>query len=100
MDWYCLVFNSGEVSSNIGANYVYERICEGDFSLVGDIHIIEELYEELEKENLNIELNKGPGFIVAGCSLLDAELISERVKQLCKKHKLSFFEPQNMEYQF
>lgn len=100
MDWYCLAFNSGEVSSNIGANYVYERICEGDFSLVGDIDIIEELYEELRKEKVNIELNKGSGFIVIGCNLLDAEFVNERVKELCKKHKLSFFEPQNMEYQF
>lgn len=100
MDWYCLVFNSGEVSSNIGANYVYERICEGDFSLVGDIDIIEDLYKELMELNLKIEGNKGPGFIVIGCNIVEAEMISEKVKELCKKHGLSFFEPQNMEYVF
>lgn len=100
MDWYCLVFNSGEVSSSIGANYVYEKICEGDFSLVGDIDIIDNLYKELMELKLNLEANTGPGFIVIGCNIGDAEFIGEKVKELCKKHKLSFFEPQNMEYVF
>ena len=100
MDWYCLVFNSGEVSSNVGANYVYERICEGDFSLVGDIDIVNDLHKELMELNLKIDANKGPGFIVIGCNISEAEFISEKVKDLCKKHKLSFFEPQNMEYIF
>lgn len=100
MDWYCLVFNSGEVSSNVGANYVYEKICEGDFSLVGDIDIIDNLYDELIGLKFKLEINKGPGFIIIGCDINNAELIGEKIKELCKKHKLSFFEPQNMEYVF
>ena len=50
MDWYCLVFNSGEINGAGSAQYLYEKICEGDFSLVGDIDIIDNLYNELINE--------------------------------------------------
>lgn len=100
MDWYCFVFNSGEVSSASGAQFVYEKVCEGDFSLVGDIDIINNLYEDLLKEKLSITTDKGPGFIVIGANLSDAEFLDEFVPELCKKHGLSYYEPQNMKYNF
>ena len=100
MDWYCLVFNSGEINGAGSAQYLYEKICEGDFSLVGDIDIIDNLYNELMEKNFKITADKVPGFIVIGCSLEDADFIDDFISELCKKHKLSYYEPQNMRYQF
>ena len=47
MDWYCAVWNSDSVSSAVGAQVLYEMLCEGDSSLVGDISLIDEFYEDL-----------------------------------------------------
>lgn len=70
MEWYCAVFNSDKVSSAIGAQVLYERLCEGDESLVGDIEIIDEFYNDLEKIDVPMDKNKGKGFvIIVNCSL-------------------------------
>ena len=53
MDWYCSVWNSDSVSSAVGAEVLYEMICQGDTSLVGDIDLIDEFYEELNSKKFN-----------------------------------------------
>lgn len=98
MEWYCAVWNSDKVSNAMGAQFLYEQLCEGDTSLVGDIDIIDEFYEELLSRKEKIESNKGEGFVIIGCDLENAEHIDELVKDIAKKHGLSYYEPQNMTY--
>ena len=100
MDWYCAVWNSDSVSSAVGAQVLYEMICEGDTSLVGDIDLIHEFYEELNSKKFNIEANKGKGSVIIGCSFENAEYLNEVIPQIAKAHGLSYFEPQNMTYIF
>lgn len=100
MDWYCAIWNSDKVNNEMGAQFLYEKLCEGDTSLVGDIDIIDNLYNELMLKKLNIQVNKGSGFIIIGCLLEDAEYINNLLLELSKKHGLSFYEPQNMTYSF
>lgn len=100
MEWYCTVFNSDKVSSAIGAQVLYERLCEGDESLVGDIEIIDEFYNELMKKTKAVKCNKCRGYIIISTEFENAEFINEVVMKLAKKHGLSFYEPQNMVYVF
>lgn len=100
MEWYCAVWNSDKVTNAMGAQFLYEQLCEGDTSLVGDIDIIDEFFEELMSKGENIEANKGEGFAIIGCLLQDAEKIDGLVKGLAKQHGLSYYEPQNMTYIF
>ena len=100
MDWYCSVWNSDSVSSAVGAEVLYEMICQGDTSLVGDIDLIYEFYEELNSKKFNVEVNRGKGFVIIGCSFEDAEYLNDAIPQLAKAHGLSYFEPQNMTYIF
>lgn len=100
MDWYCAVWNSDKVNSEMGAQFLYEKICEGDTSLVGDIDIIDEFYEDIMGKNQNITADKGKGFVIIGCDLENAEFINNLVQGLAKDHGLSFYEPQNMTYTF
>lgn len=100
MEWYCAVFNSDKVSSAIGAQVLYERLCEGDESLVGDIEIIDEFYNELMKKTKVVKCNKCRGYIIISTEFENAEFINEVVMKLAKKHGLSFYEPQNMVYVF
>ncbi|WP_455792210.1 hypothetical protein [Clostridium butyricum] len=100
MEWYCAVFNSDKVNSVIGAQVLYERLCEGDESLVGDIEIIDEFYNELMKKTKAVKCNKCRGYIIISTEFENAEFINEVVMKLAKKHGLSFYEPQNMVYVF
>ncbi|RQN11926.1 hypothetical protein EHW71_05235 [Clostridium butyricum] len=100
MEWYCAVFNSDKVNSAIGAQVLYERLCEGDESLVGDIEIIDEFYNELIKKTKAVKCNKCRGYIIISTEFENAEFINEVVMKLAKKHGLSFYEPQNMVYVF
>lgn len=100
MEWYCAVFNSDKVNSEIGAQVLYERLCEGDESLVGDIEIIDEFYNELMKKTKAVKCNKCRGYIIISTEFENAEFINEVVMKLAKKHGLSFYEPQNMVYVF
>ncbi|ALS17245.1 MULTISPECIES: hypothetical protein [Clostridium] len=100
MEWYCAVFNSDKVNSAIGAQVLYERLCEGDESLVGDIEIIDEFYNELMKKTKAVKCNKCRGYIIISTEFENAEFINEVVMKLAKKHGLSFYEPQNMVYVF
>ena len=100
MEWYCAVFNSDKVSSAIGAQVLYERLCEGDESLVGDIEIIDEFYNKLMKKTKAVKCNKCRGYIIISTEFENAEFINEVVMKLAKKHGLSFYEPQNMVYVF
>lgn len=100
MEWYCAVFNSDKVSSAIGAQVLYERLCEGDESLVGYIEIIDEFYNELMKKTKAVKCNKCRGYIIISTEFENAEFINEVVMKLAKKHGLSFYEPQNMVYVF
>ncbi|WP_455804759.1 hypothetical protein [Clostridium butyricum] len=100
MEWYCEVFNSDKVNSAIGAQVLYERLCEGDESLVGDIEIIDEFYNELMKKTKAVKCNKCRGYIIISTEFENAEFINEVVMKLAKKHGLSFYEPQNMVYVF
>lgn len=100
MDWYCAVWNCDEVNSEMAAQYIYEKLCEGDTSLVGDIDIIDEFYEDLMNRNIKINANKGNGFVIIACDFDNAEYINELVQKLAKSHGLSFYEPQNMIYIF
>ena len=48
MEWFCAVFNSDKVNSAVGAQILYEKLCEGDSSLVGDIEdIVDKSHTEL-----------------------------------------------------
>lgn len=100
MEWYCAVFNSDKVSSVAGAQVLYERLCEGDDSLVGDIDIIDEFYEDIIKKTNLVKCNKCRGYIIMSTDFENAEFINDLVKDLAKKHGLSFYEPQNMVYVF
>ena len=100
MEWYCAVWNSDSVSSAAGAQVLYEMLCEGNTSLVGDIDLIDEFYEDLNSKKLNIEISKGEGFVIIGCMLEDAEYLNELIQKIAKVHGLSYFEPQNMTYVF
>ena len=100
MEWYCAVFNSDKVSSPAGAQVLYERLCEGDDSLVGDIDIIDEFYDDLMKKTNLVKCNKCKGYIIMSTDFENAEFINDLVKDLAKKHGLSFYEPQNMVYVF
>lgn len=100
MEWYCAVFNSDKVSSAAGAQVLYERLCEGDDSLVGDIGVIDEFYDELMKKTKLVNCNKCKGYIIMSTDFGNAELVNDLVKELAKKHGLSFYEPQNMVYQY
>ncbi|ENZ34118.1 hypothetical protein HMPREF1084_01407 [Clostridium butyricum 60E.3] len=100
MEWYCAVFNSDKVNSAIGAQVLYERLCEGDESLVGDIEIIDKFYNELMKKTKAVKCNKCRGYIIISTEFENAEFINEVVMKLAKKHGLSFYEPQNMVYVF
>lgn len=100
MEWYCAVFNSDKVNSAIGAQVLYERLCEGDESLVGDIEIIDEFYNELMKKTKAVKCNKCRGYIIISTEFENAEFINEVVMKLARKHGLSFYEPQNMVYVF
>ena len=100
MDWYCAVWNSDKVSNEMGAQFLYEKICEGETSLVEDIDRIDEFYDELILKNQKINASKGKGFVVIGCDSDNAEFFYELVQVLAKKHGLSFYEPQNMTYVF
>lgn len=101
MEWFCAVFNTDKVNSAAGAQVLYERLCEGEDSLVGDIEdIIDKFYNELMMRASYVECNKFKGYIIIGCQFKDAEYINDLVMDLAKKHGLSFYEPQNMTYQF
>ena len=100
MDWYCAVWNSDSVSSAVGAQVLYEMLCEGDTSLVGDIDLIDDFYEDLNSKKFNIEINKGKVFLIIGCGFQDAEYLNHVIPQISKTHGLSYFEPQNMTYIF
>ena len=100
MDWYCAVWNSDSVSSAVGAQVLYEMLCEGDTSLVGDIDLIDDFYEDLNSKKFNIEINKGKGFLIIGCGFQYAEYLNHVIPQIAKTHGLSYFEPQNMTYIF
>lgn len=100
MEWYCTVFNSDKVSSAAGAQVLYERLCEGDDSLVGDIGVIDEFYDDLIGKTKLCNCNKCKGYIIISTQFENAEFINDLVKELAKKHGLSFYEPQNMVYQY
>ena len=100
MEWYCAVWNCDELKSSMSANYRYESICEGDTSLTFDIDVIDEFQEELNEKVKNIEVSRGSGFVIIGCTYDNAEKVYEKVMELSKKHGLSFYEPQNMTYRF
>ena len=100
MEWYCAVFNSDNVSSAAGAQILYEKLCEGDDSLVGDIDLIENFYEDLIKQSKIVKCNKCRGYVIISTDFENAEFVNDVVKTLAKKHGLSFYEPQNMVYQY
>ncbi|EKY22060.1 hypothetical protein HMPREF0216_03390 [Clostridium celatum DSM 1785] len=100
MDWYCAVWNSDAVSSAAGAQVLYEMLCEGNTTLVGDIDIIDEFYEDLISKKLNITADKGKGFVIIGCMIEDAEYLNDLVQSMVKAHGLSYYEPQNITYIF
>lgn len=100
MDWYCAVWNSDSVSSEVGAQVLYEMLCQGDTSLVGDIEVIKEFYDELLLKSLPIQAHKGKGFVIISCNFDYAEYIDEKVQGIAKLHGLSYFEPQNLTYVF
>lgn len=100
MEWYCAVWNSDKVSNVMGAQFLYEQLCQGEDSLVGDIGIIDEFFEDLILKGEKLDVNKGKGFVIIGCLLEDAEKIDNLVNGLAKQHGLSYYEPQNMTYIF
>lgn len=109
MDWYCAVWNSDKVNNEAGAEFLYERICAGDSSLVCHIEFIDEFCNELDNSNhslklnghkLDLSVNKGDGFAIIGCHIEQSEEVMEYIQNLAKGYGLSFYEPQNMTYIF
>ena len=62
--------------------------------------ISEEFYEELNSKKFNVEVNRGKGFVIIGCSFEDAEYLNDLVQSMVKAHGLSYYEPQNITYIF
>lgn len=101
MEWFCAVFNTDKVNNAIGAQILFEELCEGNDSLVGNLEdIIDEFCNELTSKTSSIQYNKFKGYVIIGCKFEDAEFINGLVMELAKKHGLSFYEPQNMTYQY
>ena len=57
MEWYCAVWNSDKVSNVMGAQFLYEQLCQGEDSLVGDIGLIDEFFEDLISNGEKLDIN-------------------------------------------
>ena len=52
------------------------------------------------KKTKLVNCNKCKGYIIMSTDFGNAEFVNDLVKELAKKHGLSFYEPQNMVYQY
>jgi len=116
MGWNCAVWRSNSVKNKEDAEKLYEKLCEGDTSLIGPTQRIQEFYEELtakhpevddvgEDESDNLDLcpwsfafDKSEGHIIMSCAFSKAEYINVLIQELAKKYEVSFYEPQNITF--
>lgn len=116
MSWDCAVWHSNVVKNKEDAGKLYNKLCDGDTSLVGPTQRIQDFYEELtskhpeiddvnedEIDNLDlcpwsITFDKSEGHIIMSCAVNKAEYVSDLIQKLAKKYELSFFEPQNVTF--
>lgn len=116
MYWNCAVWHSNSVKDKENAEKLYDKLCEGDTSLIGPIQRIQDFYEELtakhpeiddvsedEIDNLDlcpwsIAFDKSEGHIIMTCVFSRAEYVNVLIQELAKKHELSFYEPQNITF--
>ena len=96
MEWYCAVWNSDKVNSVMGAQGVYEQLCQGNTSYVSEFIVVEEFFEDIIKNYPYITAHKLEGAVMLSCSFEKAEETNEIIQNLAKKHGLSYFEPENM----
>ena len=96
MEWYCAVWNSDKVSSVMGAQGLYEKLCEGNTDFVSEFIVVEEFYEDIKKNYPYISAHKLEGAVMISCDFERAEEANEIIQRLAKKHGLSYFEPENL----
>ena len=96
MEWYCAVWNSDKVSSVMGAQAVYERLCEGNTSFVSEFIVVQEFFEDVKKNYPFINAHKLEGAVMLNCDFEKAAEANEIIQRLAKKHGLSYFEPENL----
>ena len=116
MGWNCAVWHSNSVKNKKDAEELYEKLCEGDTSLIGPTQRIQEFYEELtskhpevddvgEDEIDNLDLcpwsfafDKSEGHIIMSCEFSKVEYINVLIQELAKKYEVSFYDPQNITF--
>ena len=59
MEWYCAVWNSDKVNNEMGAQIVYEKICEGEPYLVSECEALNNFYEEITEKIFLAKVDKG-----------------------------------------
>ncbi len=96
MEWYCAVWNSDRVSSVMGAQGVYEMLCQGNTSYVSEFIVVQEFYDDITKNYPYINAQKIEGAVMLNCGFERAEEANEIIQSLAKKHGLSYFEPENL----
>jgi len=116
MCWSCAVWHSNSVKDKEHAEKLYNKLRDGDTSLIGPIQRIQDFYEELtdkhpeiddvseeEIDNLDlcpwsINFEKSEGHIIMLCAYSRAEYVNVLIQELAKKHELSFYEPQTITF--
>ncbi|WP_426350584.1 hypothetical protein ACPWSR_04890 [Alloiococcus sp. CFN-8] len=98
MEWYCAVWNSDKASYSAGAEYIYELLCQGNTSLVAEFPVVEEFYQELMERAPEVTCHRLEGAVLMSCDFSQAEEVNQLVEALAKKHGLSFYEPQNLNF--
>ena len=98
MEWYCAVWNSDKASYSAGAEYLYELLCQGNTSLVSEFPVVEEFYQEIKESSLKVTCHRLEGAVLMSCDFSEAEKLNNLAQTLAKKHGLSFYEPQNLNF--
>ncbi|MBE6050011.1 MAG: hypothetical protein E7214_04925 [Clostridium sp.] len=98
MEWYCAVWNSDKVNNEMGAQIVYEKLCEGEPYLVSECEALNNFYDEITGKIFLAKVDRGQGYIIISCDFGDAETINDLVQDMAKRYSLSFFEPQNITF--
>ena len=98
MEWYCAFWNSDKANYSVGAEYIYELLCQGDSSLVSEFPVVEECYQEVLEKAPWATCHRLEGAVLMSCDFSRAEELNLLGEELAKSHGLSFFEPQNFTF--
>jgi hypothetical protein len=116
MSWNCAVWHCNSVKDKNNAEILYNKLCQGDTSLIGPTQRMQDFYEELtsihpEIDDINddevsdldlcpwsVIFDKSEGHIIMSCVPSKADYVSDLIRDLAKKHQLSFYEPQDITF--